>query len=59
MDLQQRENCENSNDPDLVQAFLNIFWNKIGKIVVKAVPNPVKQMLKKFFLTNDSLCKGQ
>ena len=67
---QQPENCENRNDPDLVQAFLKKWWvesdlkapnlplslrfkgssvtitvfkyrNKIGKIVVKAVPHSV------------------
>jgi hypothetical protein len=67
---QQPENCENRNDPDLVQAFLKKWWvesdfkrqtsrshygskvpavtitvfkyrNKIGKIVVKAVPYSV------------------
>ena len=67
---QQLENCENRNDPDLVQAFLKKWWvesdfkapnsrshygskvpavtvtvfkyrNKIGKIVVKAVPYSV------------------
>ena len=68
---QQLENCENRNDPDLVQAFLKngglnqilrrqtssshygskvpavtitvfTYRNKIGKIVVKAVPYSVK-----------------
>jgi hypothetical protein len=68
---QQPENCENRNDPDLVQAFLKKWWvesdfkapnlplslrlkgsgyhynsiyNKIGKIVVKEVPNSVRRV---------------
>ena len=72
---QQPENCENRNDPDLVQTFLKKWWVESdfkapnlplslrlkgsavtitvfitileqSKIVVKAVPNPVKQMSK-------------
>jgi hypothetical protein len=60
------EICENRNDPDLVQAFLKKWWVesdfkapnlplslrlKIGKIVVKAVPNPVKQMSTQHLMT--------
>jgi hypothetical protein len=30
----------------ILSVFLLQYWNKIGKIAVKAVPNPVKQMSK-------------
>jgi hypothetical protein len=38
MDSQQQENCENRNDPNLVQAFLKKWWVESDFKAPKRVP---------------------